>query len=58
MASTILLRDIPKKIQDDIDDEQVAYKKISGVKLNQSKIVLKMLKDYKKCRTDNNFKPE
>lgn len=57
MATTILLRDIPKKIEDAIDDEQSNYKKLTGAKLNQSKAVLKMLKDYLKCKVDNNFKP-
>lgn len=58
MANSILLKDIPKKIQDAIDDEQTVYKKNYGAKLNQGKAVLKMLKDYLKCKADNNFKPE
>lgn len=58
MASSILLKDIPTKIQQAIDEEQSQYKKNTGAKLNQSKAVLKMLKDYLKCKSDNNFKPE
>lgn len=58
MAETILLKDIPKKITDAITDEQTAYKKNTGAILNQSKAVIKMLRDYLKCKSDNNFKPE
>lgn len=58
MAASILLKDIPDKIQIAIDEEQSNYKKNTGVILNQSKAVLKMLKDYLKCKSDNNFKPE
>ncbi len=58
MAKSILLKEITPKIQQAIDDEQSQYKKNTGAKLNQSKAVMKMLKDYLKCKTDNNFKPE
>lgn len=58
MASTILVKDIPKNIVDEIDNEQKAYKKHTGVLLNQSKAVIKMLRDYIKCREKNNFKPD
>lgn len=56
MANTIYLKDIPAKVMTEITKEQ-AYLKINfGKSLNQSKVVLKMLKDYIRCREQNNFK--
>lgn len=57
MANSVLVEQIPKKIQDAIDDEQTAFKKATGVKLNQSKAIIKMLRDYLRCKSDHNFKP-
>lgn len=58
MASTILVKDIPQTILKEINKEQAAYKDYTGVILNQSKAVIKMLRDYIKCRERNNFKPD
>lgn len=58
MANTILVKDIPEKIQKEIDKEQVAYKLYTGVILNQSNVVIKMLRDYIKCKEQNNFKAD
>lgn len=58
MADTILLKDIPATIMNAIDDEQRDYKKNHSVKLNQSKAVIKMLRDYIRCKTQNKFKPD
>jgi hypothetical protein len=58
MANTILVKDIPEKILKEIDKEQAAFKIHTGTILNQSKAVIKMLRDYIKCRDTNNFKPD
>lgn len=58
MASTILVKDIPSNIVKEIDKEQAAYKAHTGVILNQSNTVIKMLRDYIRCKDKNNFKPD
>lgn len=58
MATTILLKDIPKKISDEITKEQAAYKLKTDIIISQSSAVIKMLRDYIRCKEQNNFKPE
>jgi hypothetical protein len=58
MASTIYLKDIPDKIMKAISTEQANMKIRTGATLNQSKAVIKMLRDYLRCREQNNFKSE
>lgn len=58
MANTILVKDIPDKILKEISKEQAAHRENTGGILNQSKAVIKMLRDYLKCKSDNNFKPD
>lgn len=58
MANTILVKDIPEKIFKEISKEQGNYRENTGGILSQSKAVIKMLRDYIKCKADNNFKPE
>lgn len=58
MASTILLKDIPKKIFDEIEKEQTVYKAKTDIRISQSSAVIKMLRDYLRCRDQNNFKAE
>lgn len=56
MAQTIYLKDIPAKVMTEINKEQAYLKVNFGKSLNQSKIVLKMLKDYIRCKEQHNFK--
>jgi len=58
MAKTIYLEDIPEKVMKSILKEQAHFKINFGLNLNQSKTVIKMLKDYIRCREMNNFKTE
>lgn len=58
MATTIYLKDIPEKIMKAIDKEQADLKIKFGQSLNQSKTVIKMLRDYIRCREQNNFKTD
>lgn len=58
MANTILVKDIPEKIMKEVTKEQASHRENTGGILNQSKAVIKMLRDYIKCKTDNNFNPE
>lgn len=58
MAKTIYLRDIPEKVYNAISREQANMKINVGAKLNQSKAVIKMLKDYIRCKELNNYKSE
>lgn len=58
MASTILLKDIPQKIFDEIEKEQVSYKAKTKIRISQSSAVIKMLREYIRCREVNNFKPD
>ena len=55
MTKTIYLEDIPEKIMTFILQEQSEAKIKNDVKLNQSKTVIKMLRDYKRCKEQNNF---
>lgn len=57
MAATILLRDIPKNVQKAVAKQQSDHYDIFDIKLNQSQAVIKMLKDYIRCKSENNFKP-
>lgn len=58
MATTIYLKDIPEKVYNEICKEQTNMKIKVGAKLNQSKAVVKMLKDYIRCKEQNNFKSD
>lgn len=58
MANTIYLKDIPEKIMRAITKEQADLKVNFGKSLNQSKTVIKMLRDYIKCKDQNNFKSD
>lgn len=58
MATTIYLKDIPEKVYNEICKEQANMKIKVGAKLNQSKAVVKMLKDYIRCKELNKFKSE
>ena len=58
MATTILLKEIPENILKEISKEQAEHREKSGTLLNQSKAVIKMLRDYVKCRNQNNFKAD
>lgn len=58
MAGSILLQGIPEDIYKEIIREQGKVKVHIGTQYNLSKTVLKMLRDYIKCRKDNNFKSE
>jgi hypothetical protein len=57
MAKTIMLKDIPKQVQKAIAKQQSDHYDIFDIKLNQSQAVIKMLKDYIRCKEENNFKP-
>ncbi len=54
MANTIL----PENVLKEISKEQAAHREKSGTLLNQSKAVIKMLRDYIRCRNLNNFKAD
>lgn len=58
MATTIYLRDIPEKIYKEVCREQARIKINTGATLNQSKTIIKMLRDYIRCKEQNNFKSE
>lgn len=57
MAKTILLKDIPKALQKAIAKQQSDHYHVFDIKLNQSQAAIKMLKDYLRCKAENNFKP-
>lgn len=58
MTKTIYLKDIPEKVMKAVDKEQADLKVKFGLSLNQSKTVIKMLRDYIRCREQNNFKTD
>jgi hypothetical protein len=58
MANTIYLKEIPDKVMKAITKEQADMRVNFGTSLNQSKVVIKMLKDYIRCREQNNFKSD
>ncbi len=58
MALKILVKDIPVEVMKDINREQTRWLSITGSYLSQSRAVIKMLRDYKKCRDQNKFLPE
>lgn len=58
MATTILLKEIPDNILKEILKEQSLHREKSGMLLNQSKAVIKMLRDYCRCKDVNNFKAD
>lgn len=57
MPSTILLRNIPEDVYKEIIKEQSRIKLDMGRSLSLDRTIVKMLKDYKKCKEQNNFKP-
>lgn len=58
MAKTIYVKDIPEKVMKAIEKEQADLKVKFGQSLNQSKVVIKMIRDYVRCREQNNFKTD
>ncbi|MBA3830071.1 MAG: hypothetical protein H0X33_14110 [Taibaiella sp.] len=56
MASTILLKDLPEEVYREVIKEQGKVKAHIGTQYSLSKTVVKMLKDYTRCRKENNFK--
>lgn len=58
MGNTIYLKEIPDKVMKAITKEQADIRVNFGTSLNQSKVVIKMLKDYIRCREQNNFKSD
>lgn len=56
MASTIMLKNIPNELYLEILKEQGKVKIYRASNYSLSRTVIKMLKDYIKCREQNNFK--
>lgn len=58
MASSITVENIPEDLYREIIKEQGKVKIYTGTQFNLSKTVIKMLKDYIKCKKANNFSSE
>lgn len=58
MVKSILLKEIPAQIAQAITDEQNRIHAERGTRLSQSATVIKMLRDYIKCRQASGFKPD
>lgn len=58
MTKTILLKDVPPAIAKAIKVEQNRIQEERGTRLSQSATIIKMLRDYLKCRDVSNFKPD
>lgn len=56
MAKSITLMNIPEDVYKEVIREQGKIKAHYGSQYNLSKTIVKMLRDYIKCRKDNNFK--
>ena len=58
MASSYLLKKIPKDVFKFVQKEQSVIKEEKGTNsFSFESTIYKMLRDYKKCREENNFKP-
>lgn len=58
MATSILIKDLPDKIFKEIVKEQQDHQLKYSTIISQSNAVIKMLRDYIKCKNDNNFRAE
>jgi hypothetical protein len=58
MASTIYVNKIPADIMKAIAQEQGRVQESRGTRPSQSQTVVKMLRDYLRCRKDNKFNPD
>jgi hypothetical protein len=59
MAKTYLLKDIPKDVFRIVQKEQGVVKEAKGTNsFSFESTIYKMIRDYDKCRKNNNFKPE
>lgn len=58
MASTVLVSKIPADIVKAIAQEQARIQGERGTRPNQSQTIIKMLRDYLRCRKENKFNPD
>lgn len=58
MASTVYVTKIPADIAKAIAMEQNRIQEDRGTRPNQSQTIIKMLRDYLKCRKENKFQPD
>lgn len=58
MATSILIKDLPDKIFKEIVKEQQDHQLKYSTIISQSNAVIKMLRDYIKCKNENNFRAE
>jgi len=59
MAKTYLLKQIPKDVFKIVQKEQAVVKEAKGTNsFSFESTIYKMIRDYDKCRKNNNFKPD